>query len=117
VLGNSGKPVALETLSMTKFLRCVFQEQGIHDFRKPGTCEASDSRICEVRGSRFEEDMESRVRGSSESRTGGGANFGEAKADSGICRGPSSEVTYEDIHEPVKKQSQSCRPKKSGFWV
>jgi hypothetical protein len=25
-------------------------------------------------------------------------------ADSGICRGPSSGVTYEDIHEPAKKQ-------------
>jgi hypothetical protein len=36
-------------------------------------------------------------------------------ADSGICQGPSSGVTREDIHEPVKKQSQSCRPKKSGF--
>jgi hypothetical protein len=24
---------------------------------------------------------------------------------------------HEDIHEPAKKQSQSCRPKKSGFWV
>jgi hypothetical protein len=48
MLGNSGKSVTLETLSLTKFLRYVFQEQGTHDFRKPGTCEASDSRICEV---------------------------------------------------------------------
>jgi hypothetical protein len=32
----------------------------------------------------------------------------EAKADSGICRGPSSGVTREDIHEPAEKQSQSC---------
>jgi hypothetical protein len=30
-------------------------------------------------------------------------------------RGPSSGVTREDIHEPTKKQSQSCCPKKSGF--
>jgi hypothetical protein len=37
--------------------------------------------------------------------------------DSGIFRGSSSEVKHGDIHEPVKKQSQSCRPKKSGFWV
>jgi hypothetical protein len=51
LLGNSGKPVTLEMLSLTKFLRYVFQEQGTHDFRKPGTCEASDSRICEVWGS------------------------------------------------------------------
>jgi hypothetical protein len=40
VLGNSGKPVTLETLSLTKFLRYVFQDQGTHNFRKPGTCEA-----------------------------------------------------------------------------
>jgi hypothetical protein len=36
---------------LTKFLRHVFQEQGAHDFRRPGTCEASDSRMREVRGS------------------------------------------------------------------
>jgi hypothetical protein len=36
-------------------------------------------------------------------------------ADSGICRGPGSGVTREDIHEPTEKQSQSCSPKKSGF--
>jgi hypothetical protein len=61
-------------------------------------------------------------------------------ADSEICRGPSLGVTYEDIHEPAKKQrliresvggpvrvtyedihepskkqSQSCHPKKSEF--
>jgi hypothetical protein len=38
-------------------------------------------------------------------------------ADSGICRGPSSGVAHEDIHEPGEKQSQSCCPKKSGFRV
>jgi hypothetical protein len=43
--------------------------------------------------------------------------FEEAKADSGICRGPGSGVTREDIHEPTEKQSQSCCPKKSGFRV
>jgi hypothetical protein len=43
--------------------------------------------------------MESRTRGSPESRTGG-----EAKADSGICRGPNSEVMREDSHEPAEKQ-------------
>jgi hypothetical protein len=41
----------------------------------------------------------------------------EAKADSGICRRPSSGVTREDIREPAEKQSQSCCPKKSGFRV
>jgi hypothetical protein len=29
----------------------------------------------------------------------------EAKANSGICRGPSSGVVREDIHEPAEKQS------------
>jgi hypothetical protein len=38
-------------------------------------------------------------------------------ANSGICRGSSSEVMRGEIHESAKKQSQSCRPKKSGFWV
>jgi hypothetical protein len=39
------------------------------------------------------------------------------KPKSGICRGSGSGVTHEDIHELTKKQSQSCCPKKSGFWV
>jgi hypothetical protein len=51
VLGNSGKPVTLETSSLTKFLRYVFQEQDIHDFRESWTCEASGSQICDFRGS------------------------------------------------------------------
>jgi hypothetical protein len=51
MLGNSGKPVTLETLSLTKFSKHVFQEQGIHDSREPGTCEASNSRMCKVRES------------------------------------------------------------------
>jgi hypothetical protein len=51
VLGNSGKPVTLGTLSLTKFSKHVFQGQGIHDFRKPGTCEASNSRMCEIQES------------------------------------------------------------------
>jgi hypothetical protein len=45
------------------------------------------------------------------------ARTSEEKADSGICRGPDSGVTPEDIHEPTEKQSQSCCPKKSGFRV
>jgi hypothetical protein len=51
VLGNLGKPVTVETLSLTKFSKHVFQEQGIRDSRKPGTCEASNSRMCRVRES------------------------------------------------------------------
>jgi hypothetical protein len=49
LLGNSGKPITLETLSLTKFSKYVFQEQGIRDSRKPGTCEVSNSRMCRVR--------------------------------------------------------------------
>jgi hypothetical protein len=48
-VGNSVKPVTLGTLSLTKFLRHVFQGQETHDFRKPGTCEASDSRMRKIR--------------------------------------------------------------------
>jgi hypothetical protein len=51
VLGNSGKLVTLETLSLTRFSKHVFQEQGIHDSRKPGTCGAVNSRMCKVRES------------------------------------------------------------------
>jgi hypothetical protein len=42
---------------------------------------------------------------------------GEAKANSGNCWRPCSGVSYEDIHEPGEKQSQSCCPKKSEFRV
>jgi hypothetical protein len=38
-------------VKLTKFLRHVFQVQETHDFRKPVTCEASNSRMCEVRES------------------------------------------------------------------
>jgi hypothetical protein len=41
----------------------------------------------------------------------------EAKASSGNCWRPSSQISHEDIHEPGEKQSQSCCPKKSGFGV
>jgi hypothetical protein len=76
LLGNSGKPVTLETLGLTKFSKHVFQEQGIHDFRKPGTRGASNSRICKVRGSWFGEEVESRTCGSPESWTVDGPNLG-----------------------------------------
>jgi hypothetical protein len=34
----------------------------------------------------------------------------EAKADSRICRGPSSGITRDDIHEPAEKQSVPKSP-------
>jgi hypothetical protein len=34
IVGEFRKTVTLETSSLTKFLRYVFQEQGIHDFRE-----------------------------------------------------------------------------------
>jgi hypothetical protein len=40
LLGNSGKLVTLETSSLTKFLRYVFQGQNIYDFQESRTCEA-----------------------------------------------------------------------------
>jgi hypothetical protein len=76
LLGNSEKPVTLETLSFTKFLRHVFQGRETHNFRKPGTCEASDSRMREIQASWFGEEMEPRTCRSPESRAGDGANFG-----------------------------------------
>jgi hypothetical protein len=75
VLGNSGKPVTLETLSLTKLIRHVFQGQETHDFQKPGTCEASDSRMRKIRASWFGEEVQSRTCGSPESRAGDGASF------------------------------------------
>jgi hypothetical protein len=75
LLGNSGKPVTLVALSLTKFLRHVFQGQETHDFRKPGTCEAPNSWMYEVRESWFGEVIGSRTCGGPEPQAGGGANF------------------------------------------
>jgi hypothetical protein len=141
LLGNSGKPVTLETLSLMKFSKHVFQEQGIRDSRKSGTCGVSNSRVCRVRGSWFGEEAESWTRGSPEPqllmvRTSEICRFGnlvktlfgtraqghartcrEARATSGICGRLSSGISGEDIHESREKQSQSCSPRKSGFRV
>jgi hypothetical protein len=35
--------------SLTAFSKYVFQEQGIREFRKSGTCEVSNSRVCRIR--------------------------------------------------------------------
>jgi hypothetical protein len=141
IVGEFRKTRHPQNVKSDKVLETCFQGQGIHDFRKPGTCEASDSQMCEVRESWFGEEMGSRTCGSPEPRAVDGTNFGgrpirefvedpdresraktctnrwRAKADSGICRGPSSGITRDDIHEPAEKQSQSCCPKKSEFRV
>jgi hypothetical protein len=141
LLGNSGKPVTLETLSLTKFSRHVFQGQRIHDFRKPGPLkprirecakfrnldsvkkwghEHAEARNLELSMARTSEDgrfgNSSRTQFGSHAR-GHARTDGETKADSGIYRRPSSGITCDDIHEPAEKQSQSCCPKKSGFRV
>jgi hypothetical protein len=141
MLGNSGKPVTLETSGITKFSKYVFQEQGMRDSRKSGTCEVTNSRMCRIRESWFGEKAEPRTCGSPESqllmvRTSGNCRFGnlmktlfgtqtrghartwrQARATSGICWRPGSGILGEDIHEPAEKESQSCCPKKSGFRV
>jgi hypothetical protein len=127
--------------SLTAFSKYVFQEQGIRESGKSGTCEVSNSRMCRVRESWFGEEAESWTRGSPESqllmvriseifRFGNPVKtlFGtqalrhartcwEAKATSGICWRLDSGILGEDIRESREKQSQSCSPKKSGFRV
>jgi hypothetical protein len=139
MLGNSGKPVTLETLSLTKFLRMFFRNRKLTTF---GSLEPVKPRIREYVKFRDRDSVKKQGREHAEApnlklvmartsedgrfgnlsgtRFGNHARrhartFGEAKADSGICRGPGSGVTREDIHEPMEKQSQSCCPKKSGF--
>jgi hypothetical protein len=104
MLGNSGKPVTLEMLSLTKFLRHVFQGQETHDFQKPGTCEASDSRMREIRGSWFGEEVESRICGSPEPRAGDGANFG---------RWPIRESVGDPVRESRAKTCMNLRRSES----
>jgi hypothetical protein len=90
----------LETLSLTKFLRYVFHEQGIHDFRESGTSDASDSRTCEFRASWIGEDSGSWTRGSLEPRTSKGTNFGW-------------QLIRESVGSPVRK---SCAEKFTNRW-
>jgi hypothetical protein len=106
LLGNSGKPVTLETLSLTKFLRHVFQEKETHDFRKPGTCEASDSRMREVRESWCGEEMGSRTCGCPEPRAGDGTNFGGQ---------PIRESVGDPIRESRAKTCMNLRRSESRF--
>jgi hypothetical protein len=44
--------------SLTAFSKYVFQEQGIRESRKSGTCEVSSSRMCRVRETWFGEETE-----------------------------------------------------------
>jgi hypothetical protein len=91
-------------LSLTKFLRHVFQGQETHDFQKPGTCEASDSRMREIRGSWFGEEVESRICGSPEPRAGDGANFG---------RWPIRESVGDPVRESRAKTCMNLRRSES----
>jgi hypothetical protein len=101
---------------LTKFFRYVFQEQDIHDFRGSWTCEASGSQTHDFRGS-FES-VKTRV---VNTRKRGTSNWQSHElrrtANSGIYRESGSEVMRGEIHESGKKQSQSCRLKKSGLRV
>jgi hypothetical protein len=69
LLGNSGKPVTLETSCLTKFLRYVFQGQGTCDFQESWTCEASEARTRDFQESWTYEASESRTRDFQESWT------------------------------------------------
>jgi hypothetical protein len=131
MLGNSGKPATLETSSLTKFLRYVFQGQGKCNFQESWTYEASESRTCNFRESWAYEASESRTCdsreswtcetsgswtcGSLESRTGEVTNFGGRKIrESARSLFQKSRTGNSRTSE---KQSQSCHPKKSGFEV
>jgi hypothetical protein len=90
----------------------VWWRGGVTNMRKPGTSswrwrklrKMADSGICRGPSSGItREDMHESPK--------------KRKPKSGICRGTGSGVTREDIHEQMEKQSQSCCPKKSGFWV
>jgi hypothetical protein len=131
VLGNSGKPVTLEMSSLTKFLRCVFRAKAFAIFRnlesvKPRDREHAIFRNLEPAKPRGRErtifmNLEPAKTRSHEhakvwnlepakSRTSGDGKF----------KNP-SEVWF-GSHEQgnsrtSEKQSQSCRPKKSGFTV
>jgi hypothetical protein len=69
IVGEFMKPITLETSSLMKFLRYVFQGQGTYDFQESRTCEDSESRTCDFRESRTCEDSESRTCDFRESRT------------------------------------------------
>jgi hypothetical protein len=119
LLGNSGKPVTLETSSLTKFLRYVFQGQGIYDFQESGSSEASGSRtrdfsgILNLRSLRFANMQFSgilnrRSLGVVNMRKSGISNRRSHKlrrtADSGIFQKSGSEVVQWEIHEPVRSK-------------
>jgi hypothetical protein len=104
VLGNLGKPVTLETLRLTKFLRHVFRNRELTIFRglgpaKPRIRECTKFRDRDSGKTWSREHAEAQNLKLAMARTNE-----EAKADSGICRGPTSGVAREDIHEPTKKR-------------
>jgi hypothetical protein len=116
VLGNSGKPVTLETLSLTKFSKHVFQGEGNSRFSEAWNLWSLE--FANVRSSGI---LIRWRNGVTNMRKPGVSSCRwpelRRKANSGIYWRPNSGVSREDIHEPGEKQSQSCCPKKSGFRV
>jgi hypothetical protein len=118
-------------VEFNEFLRYVFQRQGTCDFQESWTCEALESRICDFRESWTCEASESRIcdfweswtckaseswtRESQESRIGEVTNFGGWKIRESARSLFRKSRTGNS--RTSGKQSQSCRPKKSGFGV
>jgi hypothetical protein len=102
VLGNSGKPVTLGTLSLTKFLRCVFRNR---EFTIFGSLEPAKLQIREYVKFAGHDSKKTWV---ANARKPGISNRRRRElrraADSGICRGLRSRVMHGDIHEPEEKQ-------------
>jgi hypothetical protein len=130
VLGNSGKSVTLETSSLTKFLRYVFRDKALAIFRnlgpaKPRSCKHAIFRKLGPAKPRSREhaifgNLESAKPRSHEhtkvwnlepakSRTSEDGKFGNPEVWLGSCERGNSQTS--------EKQSQRCRPKKSGFGV
>jgi hypothetical protein len=87
-----------------KVLETCFSGTGNSRFRKPGTCEASDSRMREIRGSWFGEEVESRTCGSPKPRAGDGVNFG---------RWPIRESVGDPVRESRAKTCMNLRGSES----
>jgi hypothetical protein len=131
VLGNSGKSVTLETSSLTKFLRYVFRDKALAIFRNLGPTKPRSRKHAIFRnlGPAKPRSREHAIFGNLESakprshehtkvwnlepvksRTSEDGKFGNLSEVWFGSRERGNSRTSE-------KQSQSCRPKKSGFGV